>query len=75
MSRFIQVKNFGFSLDAVISWQRDPEEVGSPLIVNFMDSKSLKFTDEEAEQVHQLLNSVSTSLSPRSVTSHRFEAA
>lgn len=75
MSRFIQVKNFGFSLDAVICWQRHPEEIGSPLVVNFMDNQSLKFTDEEAEQVHQLLNSVSTSLSPRSIPSHRFEAA
>ena len=75
MSRFIQVKNFGFSLDAVICWQRNPEEMGSPLIVNFMDNQSLKFTDEEAEQVHQLLNSVSTSLSPRSIPSYRFEAA
>lgn len=75
MSRFIQVKNFGFSLDAVICWQRHSEEIDSPLIVNFMDNQSLKFTGEEAEQVHQLLNSVSTSLTPRNLTSHRFEAA
>ncbi|VXD17225.1 hypothetical protein PL8927_590001 [Planktothrix serta PCC 8927] len=75
MMRFIQVKNFGFSIDAVICWQRLTDEIGSPLVVNFQGDQTLKFTDEEAEQLHQILNNLSMSLTTRTLTPHRLEVA
>lgn len=62
MAHLIELKDFGFNLNAVICWYRSSEQAENPLFLNLQGDHVLKFTGTDADLVQQILSRSSLDL-------------